>query len=130
MKPGGTGYRVLFIKRTFLPWMVIDEFYQRATCMSCDFGKQRNKITFRFGMKTLHILPDVFFLSFPRPLSPAHAHEEKYGWLARLAFPLRARFNCAGVGKSKSGPSAWDDSSREGRTRRARPVVQAWHVIF
>ena len=52
--------------------MVIDEFYQhaRATCMSCDyFGKQRNKITFRF----------------PRPLSPAHAHEEKYGWLARLA---------------------------------------------
>ena len=34
--------------------MVIDEFYQR--CMSCDFGKQRNKITFRFGTKTLHIL--------------------------------------------------------------------------
>ena len=24
------------------------------------------------------------FLPFPRPLSPAHAHEEKYGWLARL----------------------------------------------
>ena len=30
------------------------------------------------------ILPDVFFLPFPRPLSPTHAHEEKYGWLARL----------------------------------------------
>ena len=57
--------------------------------MSCDFGKQRNKITFRFGTKTLHILPDVFFLPFPRPLSPAHAHEEKYGWLARLN-PLSA----------------------------------------
>ena len=29
----------------------------------------------------------LFFLPFPRPLSPAHAHhEEKYGWLARLGF--------------------------------------------
>ena len=69
-------------KNVLAVWMIIDEFYQR--CMSCDFGKQRNKITFRFGTKTLHILPDVFFLPFPRPLYPAHAHEEKYGWLARL----------------------------------------------
>ena len=67
--------------------MVIDEFYQR--CMSCDFGKQCNKIAFRFGTKTLHILPDVFFLPFPHPLSPAHAHEEKYGWLARLPRPVQ-----------------------------------------
>ena len=29
-----------------------------------------------------------FFLPFPRPLSPAHAHEEKYGWLARLNIGL------------------------------------------
>ena len=35
------------------------------------------------------MLPDVFFLPFPRPLSPAHAHhEEKYGWLARLTFSV------------------------------------------
>ena len=81
MKPGGTGYRVLFIKRAFSPWMVIDEFYQRACHVTLG-----SKITFRFGKKTLHILPDVF--SLPRPLSPAHAHEEKYGWLPRsLALP-------------------------------------------
>ena len=35
-----------------------------------------------------YILPDVFFLPFPRPLSPAHAHEEKYGWLARLSYDI------------------------------------------
>ena len=32
---------------------------------------------------------------------------------------------------NRSSGSAWDDSSRESRTvPRARPVVQAWHVIF
>ena len=55
------------------------------------------------------------------------------GW-AKARFPLRARFNCAGVGKSKLG------MIRHVRRRsvvqysrtvpRARPVVQAWHVIF
>ena len=75
--------------------------------MSCDFGKQRNKITFRFGTKILHILPDVFFLPFPRPLSPAHAHEEKYGWLARLSatlslvFRKNAAFESYGVKQSE-----------------------------
>ena len=38
--------------------------------MSCDFGKQRNKITFRFGTKTLHILPDVFSFPSPAPFLP------------------------------------------------------------
>ena len=28
-------------------------------------------------------------LPFPRPLSPAHAHEEKYGWLERLRLLAR-----------------------------------------
>ena len=37
--------------------MVIDEFYQ--CCMSCDFGKQRNKITFRFGTKKKKMNEDV-----------------------------------------------------------------------
>ena len=33
---------------------------------------------------------------------------------------------------NRSSGKAWDDSSRESRTvvPRARPVVQAWHVIF
>ena len=62
--------------------------------VACDFGKQRNKITFRFGTKPLHILPDVFFLPFPRPLSPAHAHEEKYGWLARLHVHMAHVYMC------------------------------------
>ena len=39
-----------------------------------------------------------------------------------------------GWANRSSGPGgrpAWDDSSRESRTvPRARPVVQAWHVIF
>ena len=40
------------------------------------------------------MLPDVFFLPFPRPLSPAHAHhEEKYGWLARLGGTCRLRMH-------------------------------------
>ena len=55
------------------------EFYKRACHVTLG-----SNVTFRFGTKTLHILPDVFYLPFPRPLSPAHAHEEKYGWLARL----------------------------------------------
>ena len=41
------------------------------------------------------------------------------------AFPLRARFNCAGVGKSKLGEGAWDDSSREGRTAVGQYLARA-----
>ena len=56
----------------FSPWMVIDEFYQRA----CHVTLGSNVIKLR--------LADVFFLPFPRPLFPAHAHEEKYGWLRKF----------------------------------------------
>ena len=46
------------------------------------------------------------------------------GSLDSRPFPLRARFNCAGVGKSKLG------MIRHSRTVPCASVVQAWHVIF
>ena len=67
--------------------VVIDVFYIHA-CMSSNFGKQRNKLHSALDRKpcTPYHVPDVFFLPFPLPFSPAHAHhKEKYGWLARLA---------------------------------------------
>ena len=60
MKPGGTGYRVLFIKRTFSPWMVIDEFYQRA----CHVTLGSNVLKLHYALER-----KLFFLSFPRRLA-------------------------------------------------------------
>ena len=37
IKPGGTWYRILFIKRTL-------SLMNFTSCVSCDFGKQRNKL--------------------------------------------------------------------------------------
>ena len=63
MKPGGTGYRVLFIKRTFLPWMVIDEFYQRP----CHVTLGSNVIKLHSALERKPCTSYQTYFSFPSP---------------------------------------------------------------
>ena len=68
MKPGGTGYRVLFIKRTFQLWMVIDEFYQR-TC-HVTLGSNVTKLHSALERKPCTSYQTYFSFPSPAPFPP------------------------------------------------------------
>ena len=83
MKPGGTGYRVLFIKRTFSPWMVIDEFYLRA----CHVTLGSNVIKLHSALERKPCTSYQTYFSFPSPAPfPTRMRTRKNGWLARLPY--------------------------------------------
>ena len=105
MKPGGTGYRLLFIKRTFSPWMVIDEFYQRPCHVT--LGSNVTKLHFALERKPCTSYQTYFSFPSPAPFPPRMRTRKNTDGLRDYPDPSLFNRMCEGEGRvwANSRPS-------------------------
>ena len=106
--------------------------------MSCDFGKQCNKLHSALVRKPGTCYQTYFSFPSSAPLPNAHAHEEKYGWLARLGEGLeprlRTNFFLAKPEKTKPGRGKpvliMQLAFLSCHISRTQSFQQNWYIIF